>query len=138
MKRQLIERAAVACAFVVGVGFGLVLLNGLEQAFFPVNKDWTVASIEVEGRDVIVSGRMRKARPCEYIAPVRARTTDGVHLSVTSTSPTSGQSWSPSVRPQQFGPWRVHGGAGSHVEIYQVHRCHPLWLTFSRLGEIKP
>lgn len=131
-------RAASAAAFVLGVSVGLLAVNVIEQRWFPVNTDWTIDDIRTDGRDVLISGTMRKVRACEYIAPVRARTSDGVHLLVTSTSPTSGQTWAPSIRPLQFGEWRIHGAAGSSVEVYQVHRCHPLWLTFSILGEVTP
>jgi hypothetical protein len=136
LQRFALERMVGAIAFVLGCVLALVALHLAEQRFAAVNVDWTVTSRVVDGNDVVIQGEMRKRRACEFIAPPRARTIDGVQLHVKSYA--TGLSWAPSAQPQQFGPWRIYAGAASTFEVYLVHRCHPMWLTFSKLGEVSP
>jgi hypothetical protein len=135
LQRVAMERFVGALAFIFGCLLALLGLHTAEQRFAPVNVDWVVASKVVDGNDVVIQGTMRKRRACEFIAPPRARTIDGVSLQVKSMG--SGLSWAPSSQPQQYGPWRIYGGAASTFEMYLVHRCHPLWLTFSALGKVQ-
>ena len=108
----------------------------LESRFDPALRDWTPVSVEVDGVDIVVTGMVVKARGCAYVPPPRARDLGGKHYTVVSTSPTAGTSWAPLGTPQWFGPWRVIGGRGVELELYQEHRCHDLWPTFSILGRI--
>ena len=108
----------------------------LESRINPVQEEWTPVSVEVDGLDVVITGMVLKTRGCEYMPPPRARDVDGKHYTVVSTSPTSSFSWRPLNTPQWFGPWRVIGGRGVELEMYQQHHCHDFWPTFSILGRI--
>lgn len=108
----------------------------LESRFDPVQEEWMPVSVEADGVDVIITGTVVKTRGCEYIPPPRARDIGGKHYTVVSTAPSSPFSWRPLDTPQWFGPWRVIGGCGVDLELYQEHHCHPLWPTFSILGRI--
>jgi hypothetical protein len=134
----LLEKVLAAGAFVFGVVLSLIAMHTVEQRFLPVMKDWSVAQIVFDGEDVVLSGTMRKVRACEYEAPPRARTSDGDQLEVVSANVAATKTWAPADVPQQYGPWRIKHGFGHRVEVYQVHRCHRLWLTFSMLGKIGP
>lgn len=107
------------------------------DSLFPVHSQWRVASTEVDGDDVIISGTMLKNRDCRYIPPPRARTLDGQNLKVTSSSPTAEITWMSDAKPQNFGPWRIHGGARETVIVYQHHQCHFAWDTFTELGRVQ-
>lgn len=130
-----LTKAIGLCA---GIFIGLTAWEWTEQEWFPVTRDLKISSLKIVDDDVILTGTVRKVRNCEYLAPVRARTLDGVPLQVVSGRKTATQTWSPSDTPQEFGPWTIFDGAGKEIEIYHVHRCNPLWLTYSQLGIIKP
>jgi hypothetical protein len=116
----------------------VVMIQGpmQESEHAPVITNWTPLAVVVEGDDVIISGMMVKSRGCSYLPPPRARSSDGRVFPVISTAPLPGFSWAPSPTPQQFGPWRVVGARGYRLELYQEHRCHIFWPTFTVLGSI--
>lgn len=128
----------------IGLLLGLVvvatvIVKGpeMESTYLPVSKDWTPAVVERDGADLLVAGTLVKERACMYVPPPRARDHDGRNPAVVSASPTALQSWAPDENAQQFGPWRIIGGAGKRVLFFQEHRCHPLWTTFTVLGEVE-
>ncbi len=108
----------------------------VERRMFPVTRGWQVESVVVDGKDLVITGSLRKVRSCDYVPPPRARTSDGMNLLVTSASRTATSSWDKDEDRQFFGPWRVEGGAGRRVFFFQQHRCHILWDTFSELGVV--
>lgn len=122
--------------------FGTVILTffiaapEVERRLFPVSKGWQAEHVTVDGRDLVVSGTLRKVRSCSYSPPPRARSDEGFNMRVTSTSPTATQSWDKDEERQAFGPWRVEGGAGMRITFFQQHRCHALWDTFTELGVV--
>lgn len=112
------------------------ILHQVEQAWFPVLKEWSPAGYEIQGSDLLVWGSVLKALDCEYKPPIRAVNQRGEHLPVKSLNPTSGQNWLAADGRRSFGPWLVIGGAKARVTLYAEHECHPLWQTFSVLGTL--
>ena len=136
LKRMLMSMLT-GTGLMLGILLGCYTLHSAESAWWPVTTDWTALSVTTEGNDLVVAGTMVKRRDCEYIQPPRARAVvSNRQYVLTSRSPTAGRSWAPDDDPQPFGPWVVHGAAGDRVEFFVTYRCHPLWLSNVRLGEV--
>lgn len=134
MLRRALWWALAAGVFVLVTMTLLISGPEIERRLFPVNYGMQVLDARAEGRDLVISGTLIKGRHCEYVPPPIARAEGGQNLYVESLSPTAATSWPASDEPQRFGPWRVRDGAGRKLVFYQLHECHVLWSTFSRIG----
>jgi hypothetical protein len=100
----------------------------------PVMQDWTPTMVSRDGKDLIVSGTVRKVWDCRYEPPPRARDEAGENLRVISAAPMAGVAWQSGVN--KFGPWRVVNGAGRRIEFYQHHVCFRIFEVFTDLGRV--
>jgi len=128
---------AAACVCVIVVYTTMIAVKEAEAKWRPVMKDWTVTEKRTDGADVIISGVVRKVRPCEYEPPPIAIGQRGENYAVVSTSAAPAVSLPATGVQLQFGPWRIVGGAGRQFTMYQEHRCHPLWIQLTKLGEVQ-
>lgn len=115
-----------------------VFISGpeIERRLFPVHTDWTVLEQMTLGRDLVISGTMIKRRHCAYIPGPIARDENGQNFYVESASATAAISWAADDKPQNFGPWTIRDGAGRKLTLFQQHKCHILWPTFTKLGVV--
>jgi hypothetical protein len=89
----------------------------------PVVTDWHVISAAHDGDDLVLTGTMIKRRNCTFVPPTLARDREGRNYAVISAAATAGKTWAASDDPQQYGPWRVVGGAGKRLTFLNVYLC---------------
>lgn len=111
----------------------------IERQFFPVVEQFSVTSVDRYGPNVIISGTLKKSRPCVLIQDVQAYTSNGVLLEIEFMDRNTGKVSRPAIQDanQPFGPWVIKGGAGESVNLYSLHRCHALWTHETKLVTIK-
>ena len=132
---------SIVASIIVGVSGAFAFISTLHVAetiepyLFPVIEEWSPI-VTVEGRDLVMTGTLRKVRPCVFLPPVRAKTATGVPLIVESSSNSANQTLIGDGDLHVFGPWRVRGSVGTKVIVYTEHQCHPMWDTHTVLGEV--
>ncbi len=111
----------------------------VERLLFPVIEQFVVTSVGRYGPNVIISGTLRKARPCELLQDVQAYTADGQRLEIDFLDRDAGATSRPAIQgaDQPFGPWVVKGGAGESVSLYALHRCHVFWTHETKLVTVR-
>ena len=137
-----IKASPLTAAFGAIIGFMLLLampavLDLGREAYDtlrPVADHWTVTDAQIDGADAVLSGTMVKHRDCVYVPPTLARDAKGRNYQVTSASPTPGKTWDASPYPQQWGPWRVSGGANMRLTFIVVYLCAGNTPTVVELG----
>lgn len=101
-----------------------------EGDVFPVVDDVHVVTSSSIGGAVAIYVAFHKRRQCEYLG---LNWYKGPRRLIIDFQP--GSDLAPQSRPvgdQLAGPWVVHGVStleGTHASV--VHRCHPLWLTYT-------
>ncbi len=104
----------------------------------PVVKKWRVETAVISGADVIFTGTLIKQRDCLFIPPVLARDQEGNPYAIVSNSPTAGKSWGVSDTPQNWGPWKVSGGAGKRLDFIATYICSRTMPIMLDLGTYQP
>lgn len=125
----------LAIVFIVPLGS---MWAALVDEVRPVIVEWKVTETRVEGADLILTGTMVKQRNCLYLPPTIARDQAGQNYAVESASPTAGKTWAATSEPQQFGPWRIPGGADKTLEFVNVYVCGNQRPSIVRLGVYVP
>jgi hypothetical protein len=111
----------------------------VERVVFHVIERFEVTSVDRYGPNVVISGTLRKARPCVLIQDVQAYTSDGHRLEAEFLDRDAGATSRPAIQgaDQPFGPWVVKGGAGESVSLYALHRCHVFWTHETKLVTVR-
>ena len=122
---------ALASAFFFLVVVLFPRANQLDNWLNPVRSSWIVNQSAVDGKDLIISGTMRKNRECTFQPPPRARDDFGNHFLVLLNQPL----WVATGEVSNWGPWTVVDGANKKLEFFIIDRCHFLWDNSTILGE---
>lgn len=124
----------------IGLGFAFVFFGYfVDMAVFPVIQNFSIASINKNGGDVVITGSLRKGKKCQLLQDVEAFTNDGKRLTIEFIDRGASKMTSrPAVEKadQPFGPWIVKGGEGKTFSLYSLHRCHALWTEETKLATI--
>ena len=125
-----------------------VLISGLlffgaiwaEYKFFPVVTDFTILSAKQEGKNIVLSGVMRKVRDCIFVG-VAAHGVAEPHdaeLSIRFLD-SNGEIYTRPTGPQPFGPWSITVPASptvKEIKLSAAHSCHFAWVTKTDLVTI--
>ena len=118
----------------------VMLLPRIEQAAFPVVRDFLITNLARTGEHVVMSGYMRKVRDCRFVG-VQAIAIDSaghVHdaplifldaANNNATRPAGGQAW---------GPWKVtiKAADADALRLVATHRCHWVYAVDTTLANI--
>jgi len=105
-----------------------------EGIYYPVLENVRVDIVERTPNGMIIDVRFDKVRQCDFVG-ISWYDTFGDRLPVMFEI--NGESFSPETRPvldnQNVGPWKLIGIDNLDGSIaITSHRCHPLWITFTR------
>ena len=120
----------------------LTVLRWAEYIFFPVVKDFHLASIERVDNYIVMQGYMRKVRDCRYIGVSAEGTTTSGRVDLPLRFLESNIVNDNTTRPQgtqSWGPWRVVIPTVPNINtvvLYSVHSCHLAWETTTELARL--
>ena len=120
----------------------LTVLRWAEYIFFPVVKDFHLASIERVDNYIVMQGYMRKVRDCRYVGVSAEGTTPSGHVDLPLRFLESNIVNDNTTRPQgtqNWGPWRVVIPTVPDINtvvLYSVHSCHLAWETTTELARL--
>lgn len=105
---------------------------------FPVVEPLVVTKQELKGDQMVISGWLYKRRNCERIAVLAyVKFTDKPNTSLTLDFYDNTMQVSRPEGVSEWGPWVMVLPAGAkQVELYSSHRCHPFWVTQTKLGVV--
>lgn len=132
--RTLAVSSLAGASIVFGAVVVIPIAKAMDDAMFPVRKDWTVTSYTFDGKDLVISGTFVKVYNCSFRPPPRAREVDGADLLASSESKMRDVVYPAGPAPRPFGPWRIADGAGKAIDFYYGDQCHPLWQKTTYLG----
>lgn len=122
-----------------------VAANRIENAWFPVIKDFVVLKMEARPGEVILSGVMHKARNCTFLGVAATAIyitgeSDQVPMSTSSdASGNGGRGFTRATGTQAWGPWSVTIPVSPEtvaIKMQLAHQCHLLWASQTDLGVI--
>lgn len=135
MKNTIIKQAGLIALGLVFFAAGYVI----DMAVFPVIQNFSIASVNKNEGDVVITGSLRKGKKCQLLQDIEAFTDDGKRLQIEFLDRGNSKMTSrPAVEKadQPFGPWVIKGGEGKTFSLYSLHRCHALWTEETRLATI--
>lgn len=112
----------------------------LEDRFFPVVKDFKVLQIQQIGREITLSGYLKKVRNCEVLGVVATVDDHGrpVQIQIATLNPMDVSTRVLPIGSNNWGPWRIslpQAAKGAEIVIRSLHSCHPAWATTTRLAD---
>lgn len=123
--------ALTAAVFVAAAISTVMLAQKLEHELMPVVTDFRVVRNEHIDGSIMVSGTMRKVRSCEFVQVVAYSGETRLKLELLD----AGDATTRAEGVQTWGPWRLTPEKHDPLHIHAIHRCHPLWLTFTDILE---
>lgn len=111
-----------------------------EYRFFPVVTDFTILSAKREGKNIVLSGVMRKVRECAFVGVAAHGAADphDTELSLRFLD-SDGEIYTRPPGPQNFGPWSITIPATpsiKEIKLSAAHSCHFAWVTKTDLVTI--
>lgn len=111
-----------------------------EHTFFPVVKDFTILSAKREGKNIVLSGVMRKVRDCAFVGVTAHGVAEpqDAELAIKFLD-SNGEIYTRPPGPQFWGPWSITIPTTPNVKevkLSAVHSCHPAWVTKTDLVNI--
>lgn len=111
-----------------------------EHTFMPVVKDFTILSAKREGKNIVLSGVMRKVRDCAFVGVTAHGVADpkDAELAIKFMD-SEGEIYTRPPGPQFWGPWSIVLPATpsvKEIKLSAVHSCHPAWVSKTDLVNI--
>lgn len=108
-----------------------------EYRFFPVVTDFTILSARQEGKNIVLSGVMRKVRDCAFVGVAAHGVAEpkDTELSIRFLD-SNGEIYTRPPGPQTFGPWSITIPASptvKEIKLSAAHSCHFAWVTKTEL-----
>lgn len=114
----------------------------IDGSIWPVVRDFTVTSRGTQEGNLVISGYMVKIRDCRFIAvEAEVLSTDNgkaEYASIKFLDNASGDNYTSPKGSQKWGNWIIyHSPNAVEVKLYARHDCNPLWITRTKLTNIK-
>lgn len=105
--------------------------NRLEGLLFPVAENFEISNSVPYDNGIRFFGTFDKIRNCDFetITAYNSNRTSSTRILVRFDDPST-------IRPpgsENYGPWYTPTENLENLELYVYHRCHPFWLTKTRL-----
>lgn len=134
-------RVSLALLPWASAGMLLMLASTIERKLFPVVTDFHVQEIIRFDDAVLISGIMRKERPCAFAGVSATGIADegetalsvkfmDVDTDSNRTRPPGSQAW---------GPWRIvlpYAPKVTEINLSAYHDCHWIWTTKTSLAKV--
>ena len=120
---------------ILAIIFAIFLIGPeVEGKLLPVLKDYEPVSVTRIDDDILIEGKIRKARNCEYIHPWRAKTLVTGRTLMVRINEIDKPNWAKGL--VQFTPIVVINAGIEDFVLYAEHKCHPGWNTFSHITTV--